>query len=106
MVKPLGCEILGTSQTPLYHGRGLLPANCNHWSTVLTPGLYAPKGEWTLRNLTVEEILVAKDCGHVALNLLGSGTLTNDFLRKLLPGGVWWQLPPVGSVTGEVTPFS
>jgi hypothetical protein len=84
-MSPLGCTQLGTPQFPVYHGGGLLPECCSKWTIVLAPGLFAPKGNWAQRNLTVEEILIAKDCGHVAADLLGAGTLTNTFLRSLLP---------------------
>jgi hypothetical protein len=85
-MSPLGCAQLGTTRFPVYHGGGLLPERCDKRTIVLAPGLFAPKGNWAQRNLTVEEILIAKDCGRVAVDLLGAGTLTNTFLQSLLPG--------------------
>jgi hypothetical protein len=37
-------------------------------------------------SLTKEEIFVAKDCGCMAMNLLGIGAISNKFLQTLLPG--------------------
>jgi hypothetical protein len=85
-VEPLECEIIGSrSSSECYHGGDLLPGNSDQQTMVLTPGLYAPKGQWAMHSLTMEEIIVAKDCDCVAMNLLGSGTITNKFLQTLLP---------------------
>jgi hypothetical protein len=62
-VEPLGCETMGTARVPCYHGGGLLPGACDWWTLVLTPGLYAPKGQWALRSLTLEEVLIVKGLG-------------------------------------------
>jgi hypothetical protein len=85
-VTPLGCKQLGTARSPVFHGGGLLPGDCDKRTTVLAPGLYAPKGTWAQRTLTVEEVLIAKDCGRVALDLLGSGHLGNAMLQRIIPG--------------------
>jgi hypothetical protein len=67
----LGCEQLGTELIPIYHGGGLPPGACNKCTVVLTPGLFAPKGDWAQRNLTLDEGLTAKDCGRVTASLMG-----------------------------------
>jgi hypothetical protein len=53
---------------------------------VLSPGIFAPKNNWALRLLTIEEVLVAKDFSKVLADLLTSGPITNRFLRELIPG--------------------
>jgi hypothetical protein len=83
---PLGCEQLETELTPIYHGDGLLPGKCDKCTVVLTPGLFAPKGNWAHRNLNLDEVLTAKDCGRVAASLMGYVILTNVFLRHSTPG--------------------
>jgi hypothetical protein len=83
---PLGCKNLGTTAHPHYHRGGLLPGNLDRRTEVLSPGVFAPKRHWALRNLTLEEVLLAKDFGKVLANLLSSGTMTNLFLKSLTPG--------------------
>jgi hypothetical protein len=85
-VTPLGCEQLGTPLHPIYHSGGLLPGSCDKRTVVLTPGVFAPKGNWAQRNLTIDEVLTAKDCGRVAASLMGSAFLPNVLLRTLTPG--------------------
>jgi hypothetical protein len=62
----------------------------------------------------MDEVLIAKDCGHVTLNLLGSGSIQNNFLLNLLPrkclvafanrwdcnggGGVFFGIPREGEI--------
>jgi hypothetical protein len=46
----------------------------------LALGLFSPKENWAQRNLTVDKVFIAKDCGRVVIDLLGSGSLTNAFL--------------------------
>jgi hypothetical protein len=77
---------MGTTRFPVFHGKGLLPERCDKRTVVLAPGLFAPKGTWAQRNLTIEEVLIAKDWGLVAIKLLGSIVLANSFLQELLPG--------------------
>jgi hypothetical protein len=48
VVLPLGCENLGSEARPHYHGGGLLPATVDRKTSVLTPGVYAPKDSWAL----------------------------------------------------------
>jgi hypothetical protein len=43
VIDPLRCVNLGSSDKPIYHGRGLLPAALSHDTWVLTPFLYSPK---------------------------------------------------------------
>jgi hypothetical protein len=88
MVEPLGCVDVGTPRLPCFHGGGLLPGNCDRKTLVLSPGLYAPKGKWARRNMTVEEVLVliAKDCGRVSLQLLGTARIRNELLRNIIAG--------------------
>jgi hypothetical protein len=64
VLTPLGCKNLGSFAAPYYHGGGLLPGTLDRKTRVLAPGLYAPKGHWALRPLTVEEVFVAKDFGR------------------------------------------
>jgi hypothetical protein len=75
MVEPLGYKQLRINPFPCFHGGGLLPENCNRGTVMLTQGMFAPKGKWVMHNLTVKEVLIAKDCGRVAVNLLGSGNM-------------------------------
>jgi hypothetical protein len=86
VLKPLGCENLGSACAPYYHGGGLLPAFIDCRTRVLAPGLYAPKGHWALRPLTVEEVFVAKDFGRILPALLAVERLDNRFLQDLVPG--------------------
>jgi hypothetical protein len=86
VVMPLGCENLGSDGKPYFHGGGLLPGDLDRRTEVLTPGVYARKGDWALRRLTLEEVLVAKDYGKVLTDLLSVGTLSNALLRNLTPG--------------------
>jgi hypothetical protein len=85
VVVPLGCVNLGSSERPYYHGGGLIPGNSDRNTEVLSPGIYAPKGQWALRSLTLEEVLIAKDYNQVLAALMTSGPLTNSFLRELSP---------------------
>ncbi len=85
-VTPLGCEQLGTRDSPCFHGGGLLPEGCDRKTVVLTPGLFAPKGKWAKRTLTIKEVLISKDCGRVAVQFLAGGKVTNALLHNLLPG--------------------
>jgi hypothetical protein len=85
-VSPLGCEQLGTRDSPCFHGGGLLPEGCDRKTVVLTPGLFAPKGKWAKRTLTIKEVLISKDCGRVAVQFLACGKVTNALLHNLLPG--------------------
>jgi hypothetical protein len=86
VVMPLGCLNLGVDAKPYFHGGGLLPGDLDRRTEVLTPGIYAKKGDWALRRLTLEEVLVAKDYGKVLTGLLSAGTLSNALLRNLTPG--------------------
>jgi hypothetical protein len=86
VVVPLGSENLGSPAHPYFHGGGLLPGDLDAQTNVLTPGVFAPPGTWSLRRLTVEEILVAKDFGKVLIAALTVGTLSNATLRGLTPG--------------------
>jgi hypothetical protein len=105
-VSPLGCEQLGTPLYPVYHGGGLLPGGCDKRTVVLSPGLYAPQGSWLQRTLTMEEVLIAKDCGRVAIDLLGAGLLPNSFLRNLVPGKCLVAFANRWGCNGGVTLFS
>jgi hypothetical protein len=58
---PLECRDLGPVDRPYYHGGGLLPGAISHKVWVLTPTLFVPKGNWGLRSLSHEEILLAND---------------------------------------------
>jgi hypothetical protein len=86
VLTPLGCENLGSLRKAYYHGGGLLPETIDRKTCVLAPGVYAPKGHWALRPLTLEEVLVAKDFGRIVPNLLAVGRLENYFLQRLVPG--------------------
>jgi hypothetical protein len=79
-VTPLVCEQLGTLQSPIFHEGWLLPQHCNKCTMALALGLFSPKENWAQRNLTVDKVFIAKDCGRVVIDLLGSGSLTNAFL--------------------------
>jgi hypothetical protein len=63
VVEPLTCVNLGTTEKPIYHGRGLLPGRLNRHTWVLTPFLYSPKAkrEWGLRRLGIHEMLACLD---------------------------------------------
>jgi hypothetical protein len=86
VVQPLGCEELGPTDKPYFHGGGLLPGDLDRRTEVLTPGVFASKGDWALRDLTLEEVLVAKDFGKVLTSMLSAGTVSNGLLRSLTPG--------------------
>ena len=86
VLSPLGCENLGTARAPQFHGGGLLPEQIDRRTYVLTPGVYAPKGKWALRALTVEEVIVAKDFGRLLAASLAVEQLSNRFLDSLVPG--------------------
>jgi hypothetical protein len=86
VLTPLGCANLGTLEHPYYHGGGLLPPSIDRRTRILAPGLYAPKGHWALRPLTLEEVVLAKDFGRILPNLLAVGRLENDLLQRLVPG--------------------
>jgi hypothetical protein len=88
VLSPLGCENLGTLRAPYFHGGGLLPDQIDRKTLVLTPGVYAPKGKWALRSLTVEEVIVAKDFGSLLPVLIAVERLTNQFLHTLVPGKI------------------
>jgi hypothetical protein len=55
VIDPLRCVNLGSSDKPIYHGRGLLPAVLSHDTWVFTPFLYSPKAnnQWGLRRLGI-----------------------------------------------------
>jgi hypothetical protein len=63
VIEPLRCVNLGTTEKPIYHGRGLLPATLSRNTWVLTPFLYSPKAkrEWGLRRLGIRETLMCLD---------------------------------------------
>jgi hypothetical protein len=105
VLSPLGCENLGSAGKPFYHGGGLLPESSDRTTRVLVPGVFAPKGHWALRPLTLEEVLVAKDFGRVLPNLLAMGRLDNDFLRRLVPGKTLVVLATRWGCNGGVLSF-
>jgi hypothetical protein len=53
---------------------------------VLAPALFAPPGQWGLRHLTSEEILVAKDFSPGTVAKFAPDSLTNTFMASLVPG--------------------
>jgi hypothetical protein len=63
VIQPLRCVNLGSTEKPIYHGRGLLPAVLTRDTWVLTPFLFSPKlkREWGLRRLGTQEILSCLD---------------------------------------------
>jgi hypothetical protein len=67
-----------------FRGGGLLPDDIDQKTRVLTAGVYAPKGKWTLRSLTI----VAKDFGGILLVLIAVERLNNQFLHALIPGKI------------------
>ena len=61
-VTPLCARSLGTTrESVLYHGGGWLPYPLHRRVHVLTPSLFAPKGQWGIRTLTQQEILECLD---------------------------------------------
>jgi hypothetical protein len=102
VLSPLGCENLGTSQAPYFHGGGLLPDQIDCKTRVLTPGVYAPKGKWALRSLTVEEVIVAKDFGRLLPVLIALERLKNQFLHALVPGKILVALATQWGCNGGV----
>jgi hypothetical protein len=88
VLAPLCCENLGTWRDPYFHGGGLLPDDIDQKTRVLTPGVYAPKGKWALRSLTVEEVIVAKDFGRILPVLMAVERLNNRFFHPLIPGKI------------------
>ena len=82
----LRCLNLGSPGHPHYHGGGLLPGVLDRGVWVLAPGLFVPKGQWGLRHLTSEEILVAKDFSPGTVAKFAPESLTNTFLADLVPG--------------------
>ena len=85
-VEPLQAKNVGTHELPVYHGGGLLPASVHKGVRVLTPGIFAPKGQWGIQLLTVEEILLAKDFSDQSIQYFERHVLDGAFLRNLLPG--------------------
>jgi hypothetical protein len=85
---PIGCVNLGTPAKPYFHVHGLLPGNLNGRTEVLSPGVFAPKAHWALQNVTLEEVLLAKDYGKVLAELLSSVNISNIFLWNLTTLGV------------------
>jgi hypothetical protein len=84
-VLPLGCEQLGTRDSPCFHGGGLLLEGCDRKTVVLTPDMFAPKGKWAKRTLTIEEVLISKDCGRVAVQFLFSLSQRNQAHQSRVP---------------------
>jgi hypothetical protein len=86
VLMPLRCENLGSSRDPVYHGGGLLPGCVDTRTQVLTPGVFAPRKQWALRPLTLEEVLITKDFGQLMPLLLSTGVLSHVFVQNLIPG--------------------
>eukprot|EP00978_Attheya_sp_CCMP212_P035820 scaffold158191_cov47-Attheya_sp.AAC.1 len=80
---PLRCEQLGNGSSKYYHGGGLLPDTVSRGTRVLTPTLFAPKGSWAVRCLSVEEVLLAHDW---PMCLIESAVDCCDTLPPLIPG--------------------
>jgi hypothetical protein len=99
---PLECLDLGPVDRPYYHGGGLLPQAISRKVRVITPTLFAPKGQWGLRSLSHEEVLLANDwpssficavlvfpdlLGHLAPLLLAGKCLVAGFRALIGNGG-------------------
>eukprot|EP00978_Attheya_sp_CCMP212_P010278 scaffold24789_cov50-Attheya_sp.AAC.1 len=95
---PLRCEQLGNGSSKYYHGGGLLPDTISRGTRVLTPTLFAPKGSWAVRCLSVEEVLLAHDwpmcliesaadCCHTLPPLIPGKSLVAGFQQILGNGG-------------------
>jgi hypothetical protein len=82
------CRNLGTTHRPHYHGGGWLPVVITTKTCVLTPGIFAPKGTWGIRPLTVREYLACKDVPEQIIRELGDAPLLgpNAMLETLVPG--------------------
>jgi hypothetical protein len=88
LVEPLRCMNLGSMSHPYYHGHGWLPAMLDRSTRVLTPVLNSStnEGQWALRTLSGEEILLCYDIGATALGILVAEHPNHVFYSSLLPG--------------------
>jgi hypothetical protein len=88
VVDPLRCLNLGTIANPFYHGHGWLPGVLSRGLRVLTPVLnsLAHKGQWGLRTISGEEILLCNDIGSSTVSLLLPNKPNQSFYSILVPG--------------------
>jgi hypothetical protein len=88
LVDPLRCFNLGSILHPYYHGHGWLPSVLDRNVQVLTPVLNSIThgGQWGLRTMSCEEILLCNDIGATSVGLLMSGKPNHAFYSSLLPG--------------------
>jgi hypothetical protein len=84
VIDPLRCVNLGSSDKPIYHGRGLLPAVLSHDTWVLTPFLYSPKAnkQWGLRRLGIRETLSCLDFPDDWAKWLAAAGVDRAFVAK------------------------
>jgi hypothetical protein len=88
VVDPLRCVNLGSDTSPYYHGYGWLPCFLDRNTQVLTPVLNSAThdGQWGLRPISGEELLLCNDIGALQVNLLVDECLGNTFYSLVLPG--------------------
>jgi hypothetical protein len=88
VVDPLRCLNLGTLANPFYHGHGWLPGVLTRGLRVLTPVLNSMShgGQWGLRTISSEEILLCNDIGSSAVSMLLPDKPNRSFYSILLPG--------------------
>jgi hypothetical protein len=81
VVDPLRCVNLGSDTSPYYHGYGLLPCRLDRNTRVLTPVLNSAThdGQWGLRPISGEELLLCNDIGALQVHLLLEECLGNAF---------------------------
>jgi hypothetical protein len=82
------CCDRGTEHSPFYHGGGWLPADLTPKIRVLTPGIYAPKGTWGIRPLTINVFLACKDVPESIVGDLGGRPLPglDAVVANMAPG--------------------
>jgi hypothetical protein len=88
LVDPLCCLNLGSLLHPYYHGHGWLPVVLDRNVRVLTPVLNSVKhdGQWGLRTMSCEEILLCNDIDSSAVGLLVICKPNHKFYSSLQPG--------------------
>jgi hypothetical protein len=87
LVEPLRCFNLGSVSHPYYHGHGWLPSMLDRNTQVLTPVLNSSSndGQWGLRTISGEEILLCYDINATSLSLLMGEHPNRLFYSSLLP---------------------
>jgi hypothetical protein len=79
---------LGSAQDPIWHSGGLLPAQCDRRTRVLTPCIGLPLPLWGLRRMSQAELLQALDFSDACVSGIGRTPtlLPPSFWTRCLPG--------------------